>query len=116
MTDDLQFLLPLYEIDNDAPVAAYLRRFPFVLPLLEEARPALDAIFAAGTPARLEVFTDPEATAPGSEQLFVVVMPDLPPDDAYARLERFVETWFLDAAPRIQDRFNVTVGWDDEAL
>ncbi len=116
LNDDLQRLLPLYRIDDSGAVAAYLRRYPFVLPLLEEARPALDAVFAAGTPARLEVFTDPEATAPGSEQLFVVVMPDLPPDDAYTRLDRFVETWFLDAAPRIQGRFNVTVGWDDDAV
>ena len=113
---DLPHLLLLYKIGAAAAVAGYLHRFPFVIALLEEARSALNATFGPGTPARLEVFTDPEATAPGSEQLFVVVMPDLPPDDAYARLDRFMETWFLDDAPRIQGRLNVAVGWDDAAL
>jgi hypothetical protein len=114
--DDLQRLVPFYEIDDEAAIASYVRRFPFVIPLLEEARPAIDAAFGAGTPAGLEVFIDPETTAPGGEQLFVVIRPDLPPDDAYVRLDRLVDTWFLDAAPRIGGRLNLTVGWADDAL
>jgi hypothetical protein len=114
--DDVQRLVSLYQIDDRAAVSAYLRRFPFVIGLLEEARPHLDDVFGAGTPARLEVLIDPEDIAPGGEQLFVVVFPDLPPDDAFARLDRFVEGWFLDIAPRVRGRFNVTIDWDDDAV
>ncbi len=116
LQDDLQRLLPLYEINDPAAVSDYVRRFPFVIALLEEARPQLDRHFDAGTPVRLEVVADPEAAPPDNQQLFVVVLPDLAPDDAYARLARFDEEWFLDAAPRIRGRFNVDVGWTDDAV
>jgi hypothetical protein len=112
--DDLSRLQFLYRIDDTGGVGGYIRRHPEIVPLLEEARGQMTAIFGSTSQARLELLLDPEE---GSESLFaIVVVPGLPPAEAWARLDRFDEDWLLDATPRIRGLFNVHVGFDADAV
>ena len=114
--DALQHLLPMYEVEDQAAVSVYLRAYPFVEGLLHELRPEIERVFGTSASAKLDVVTEPKASGPGSETLFVTVIPNLPPLEAQARLSQLDEEWLLDAASRIQGRLNVTTGYAADAV
>ena len=82
---------------TDAPaVLAFLDEHPQLRPLLDAARPHLAAAFGPEAPVILELATDPEE---GDAALFARVETPLPPRAALARLDGFLDAWWLDALP-----------------
>ena len=79
-------------------VAAYLRTFPQLVPLLIEAAEVVPRYFEPDAPLVLEVVTDPEADDP-VPQLFALIETRLDPEVAADRLDRLDEDWWLDRSP-----------------
>ncbi len=109
--DVVRRLSPLYRISDEAAVRAYLQHYPFLVPLLEEARQAIATSFGDDARVDLNVIVDPED---GSEALFALVHSPLPYAEAGAALERLDQTWFIEAPTC--GRFHVDLEFDDDAV
>lgn len=90
-------------------VAAFLARYPFLLPLLTEALGPLREAFGPETPLVVAVDIDPEVA--GWEELRVDVETALPVDEADRRLEAFDTVWWLDNLPRAEDKLFFTLAF-----
>ena len=83
-----------YEFSDEDEVTARLEEYPFLIPLLEEARGYLAKHFGPDAPVRI----DPASDITGEDRsLFARVATDLPPRQALDRLNDFDEEWWLDA-------------------
>jgi hypothetical protein len=65
-----------------------------LIPLVEEVYGKIRDYFPAAK-LFLEVFTDPETD--GDKELVIFIRTNLHPDEAFSKLERLDETWWLDA-------------------
>ena len=90
-------------------VAAFLERYPFLIPLLTEALGPLTEAFGTATPLVVAVETDPEVA--GWVELRVDVETTLPADEADRRLEAFDTAWWLDNLPRAEDKLFFTLAF-----
>jgi hypothetical protein len=90
-------------------VAAFLERYPFLLPLLTEALGPLREAFGPETPLVVAVDIDPEVA--GWEELRVDVETALPVDEADQRLEAFATTWWLENLPRADGKLFFTLAF-----
>ena len=84
----------------------YLEEYSFLVPLLEEALPALRLQFG-DCPCTLEVSYDPEE--PGHHQLVAYVHTSLSPQEALDALKAFDDGWFLGQLTRTQGRLSFNV-------
>jgi hypothetical protein len=87
-------------------VAAFLGEHPFLLPLPRESYDRINEHFPMARPV-LEVVTDPEGA--DDFQLTVFIRTRLAPEEAMANLERFDDTWWLDAMDRAQGNLCITL-------
>ncbi len=83
----------------------YAGMHPEVVSALSEAPAAVRRVFGEVRPA-LELVVDPEE---GWEELFIVIPPTGPTDQALRQLRQLDANWFGDAARRARFAFNVTV-------
>jgi hypothetical protein len=93
-TTDLDRIRAVYEFEDEREVTARLEDFPFLVPLLLEARGRLAAHFGPDAPVRIDLACDPEGV---DRSLFARVLTDLEPEDALDRLDAFGEDWWLEA-------------------
>jgi hypothetical protein len=93
-------------VRRPAELRRYLKKHPFLVPLLQEIRGKLHEYFP-DCPASLAVVTDPEEA--GSEQMVVSVATSLAPHDAVGRLGQFDRDWWLDNVRRAQGKICVDV-------
>ena len=100
----LETLLEQFDVRNEDKVHQYLRQYPFLLSLIHEAQAQIARLFDPERKAALEVSTDP---SDGSSQLYLVIPTRLKAEEAYARLERLDEEWWLEASERAQFHLNV---------
>jgi hypothetical protein len=98
-----------YVTDEPDAVAAFLGRYPFLVPLLTEALGPLEQAFGPDTPLVVAVDTDPEVA--GWDELRVDVTTTLPVDEADRRLEAFTTTWWLAHLPRAQGKLFFTLAF-----
>lgn len=85
-----------YDQSTDPDVVTYLRPFPWLVPLLVEARGDIDRRFGSDARVLLEAVTDLEE---GDQALFVRVRTDLPYPEVMQRLTEFWETWVFNKVP-----------------
>ena len=91
---DLSNVRAAYEFADVDEVTARLQEYPFLVPLLEEARGRLAAHFGPDAPVRIDLAFDPEER---DRSLFARVLTDLPVDEALDQLDEFDEEWWLEA-------------------
>ena len=88
-------MLSEYQVASADVLRAIAGRSPTVVETLSEARKVIRKYFGSGTPAHLMLQADPEIR--GSEPIVVEVRTPADMKDAFERLERFDEEWWLDA-------------------
>jgi hypothetical protein len=93
-------LADLYQFKDYARVEAFLTAHPSLEKLLIEAHGKIREYFGSDASAALEVFTDYEGDDGDKGPLFAIIDSSLPPDEAFDRLDRLDEEWWLDALPR----------------
>lgn len=96
----------LYSLKGKAAVIQFLDEYPFLIPLLLEARKNIHAHFP-NSEVSLEVIVDPEAE--DDDQLLASVSTSLGAEDVYRRLKEFDRAWWLDALGRSQGLLCISV-------
>jgi len=95
-----------YTVRDRETVERFLARHRFLVPVLDEARHAIAAVFGPETPVRLELSTDPEE---GDTTLFARIETPLPVHAALDRLNRLSDDWWLSAMPAARGLLHVDV-------
>lgn len=95
-----------YTVRDRDMVERFLARHRFLVPVLQEARPAIAAAFGPETPVILELSTDPEE---GDSALFARIETTLPVPTALDRLNRLYDDWWMDALPAAKGFLHVDV-------
>ncbi len=93
-----------YELINVDEVEAYVRRHPFLVPLLVEAPDRITALFG---PHRGLVLEAPVFPDDGTQHLYLNVRTSDAIDVAMERRERLEEGWWLDAMRQARARMTV---------
>lgn len=99
---ETRLLERLYTFRRHAEVSRFLKKHPFLVPLLLEAYSKFGNYFGPYPQVFLEVVTDPEA--PDDRELFALIYTSLTPDEALDRLERLDKGWWLEASHRSQGK------------
>jgi hypothetical protein len=89
-----------YTLRQRAEVCAILAGHPYVVELLLEAAPVLEAHFPAA-PLFLELVTDPETAG---QRILVLAAIALPIEQSLAKLEEFDDAWWLANVARAQGK------------
>jgi hypothetical protein len=95
----LEEVEPLYRLRKPMQVKRFLSDHAFLLPILVAAHDPIKSCFAPLHLA-LEVIAEPESIDDQQLVLFVVVQ--LTPAEAFARLQRFDNEWWLDVMDEAQ--------------
>ncbi len=99
-----------YRWEPDQDVFEYLKRYPFLMPLLLEASPHLGRCFG-DVPTILKVYHDPED---GSQELMVDIQTRLSPDALVEAVNAFDTAWWLDALDRADGKLMFYGGFAGE--
>jgi len=102
-----EWLARTYQLRGHEQLAAFLRKHPFLLDLLAEAPGQIGQHFGPEVQLALEVFSDPEAE--DEEEAFILILTDLPPEQARSRLDQLDEEWWLDASQAAGGLLNIDV-------
>ncbi len=92
-----------FELRDESGVRTYLRKYPFLLTLLLEAKTQVVRIFGEGTKAVLQISVDPNDL---SAQLFIVIPTQLSAKEALALFDQLDQEWWLEATKRADFRMN----------
>jgi hypothetical protein len=103
---DLAQIEQAYILAERDEVIQWLEQYPFLVPLLLEARDKLRTYFADAE-VSLAVVVDPEMI--GYSQLVAFIIPKAAPDDAVDQLEQFDQAWWLDNGEQAQDKLEFIV-------
>jgi hypothetical protein len=88
-----------YQIENPDEVEAYVTGYPITASVLAEAPDQIVAAFEENPRLVLSLEVDPDE--PDSPYLTVDIMTKRDVDDAFDRLQRFDESWWLDAIQHV---------------
>lgn len=100
-------LSKLYQFQEYSAVAAFVQANPFLQELLEEGREKIREHFGDETQVALEVFVDPEDQR--EKELLASVQTRLSPEDAWARLGRLDQAWWLEACSRARGLLSIHI-------
>jgi hypothetical protein len=106
---DLQRLERAYRFADKPTILHFLADNPFLVPLLFEAREAIEQFFP-GTPTSLEVLPDPITGDDYHRQLMIFIESDLEAVQAVDRLREFDDQWWLDVVPRTDKALGTMLG------
>jgi hypothetical protein len=98
---DLQLIERLYIIKNSEEVLAFLAENLFLVPLLLEAKPKIEAQFR-NSPVYVEVRVDPEIE--NETKLVAYISPLYQSTVAFEKFQLFKRTWWLKARRQAQDK------------
>ena len=90
---EIRRLQTFYEFRNSPEIRRFLRTYPDLIALLDEARVYLEDVFGPSPRVALQVVLDPEVDS--LKQLVAYIVTSLPVDEALGRLEQFDDEWFL---------------------
>lgn len=105
-TNDLEALERLYSFRQRIQVKRFLSGHAFLVPLLDAAYDITTRYFAPMSLA-LEVIADPDSTDDQQLVLFVVLQGT--PAEAFAKLQRFDNEWWLDAMDEAQGHLCISL-------
>ncbi len=95
-----------YTFRDPITVRSFLVQHSFLIPFLFEARVKISEYFA-DTQVALEVVTDPESVS--DDQLVAIIVEASSPDEAFDRLERLDNEWWIDAVGRAKGKLCINV-------
>lgn len=98
----------IYVFREPDEVRDFLRRYPDLLPVLDEATERVAPLATGVGPAALEVVWDPDDDNDEGE-LFLVVPTVEQPEAVLPVLDRLQRNWLVDVAWSAQGRFNVAL-------
>jgi hypothetical protein len=104
-TNDIEEIERLYSFRQPIQVRRFLSEHAFVIPLLDAAYDITTRYFAPLSLA-LEVIADPDRT--DHQQLVLFVAVQSTPADAFAKLQRFDDEWWLDAMDEAQGQLCIS--------
>ena len=87
-------------------VLQFIEKYPFLIPLLLEAPEKIREFFPDAS-LRLKVDIDPDSYSEESNELLVLVKPDIDPEEAVDTLEELDYAWALNASTRSQRKMLV---------
>lgn len=105
-TNDLEELERLHSFRRPIRVRRFLSEHAFLIPLLDAAYDMTTRYFAPLSLA-LEVIADPDSMDDQQLVLFVVLQGT--PAEAFAKLQRFDNEWWLDAMDEAQGRLCISL-------
>ena len=86
-------------------VISFVRKYPFLLSILEEAPDQIYRIFGKDILLRLELRHDPEE---GWDELFIVIRSVYSAEEAIRLENRLADEWFLDRIKETRGKLNIT--------
>ena len=92
------------EKEREAEVMSFVRRYPFLLTILEEAPDQIYYIFGKNISLWLELHHDPEGCW---DELFIVVKSSYSAEEAINLENRLFEEWFLGRIKVAQGKLNI---------
>lgn len=113
LTHDLKSLEALYYLRGSAEIAVFLEKYGFLIPILLEAYPQIQAHFPDAVCA-LEVFVDPDS--PGHQDLLLTISTTLDVDQAFATLKQFDKAWWVANMDRAQGYLIIDIEFQPHEL
>lgn len=105
---DLKHLEGMYSFRKRRELMRFIREHAFLVPLLLEARPAIERHFGREARGVLRLFVDSE-DLPAEPMLYAGVVTALSASEAAERLDHLDEDWWLDQSDRAQGHLCLTV-------
>lgn len=105
-TNNLEEIERLYSLRKPLQVRRFLGEYAFLVPLLVAAHDVTTRYFAPLSLA-LEVIADPDSM--DDQQLVLFVVLQLPPAEAFAKLQRLDNEWWLDAMDEAQGHLCISL-------
>lgn len=102
-----------YDVRRPEEVADFLEAYPFLVPLLLEARPVIARHFGAETPVVLRVSYDPEDD--DLTQLVATILTNRPWEETRHPEERFGRDWWFSNLRRADGRLSIWPGYSTSA-
>lgn len=103
--DEFASLHSNYKIENEARVTSFIRKYPFLLSLLEEAPNQIHRVFGNDVSLYLELHSDSQE---GWDELFIVIKSKYSVEKAISLENRLAKEWFLDKMEVTQGKLNIT--------
>ncbi|MFQ5795287.1 MAG: hypothetical protein ACE5JP_09590 [Candidatus Bipolaricaulia bacterium] len=100
----------LFIFQDVMKVTGFIRKYPFLTDLLEEAYVEIQKHFGSNSEVFLELVADPEVQ--GLVELFGYIAIDLTPEEAGKRLQRFDHEWYFKQLPQVKGRLNFDVKFE----
>ena len=97
-------LSALFSFREPEEVVRFLRTYPFLIPLLEEAWTVIARCFGSETEVLLEVVYDHATGDEADTELIAMIQTELPAVEAMPILDRFTDEWWLPNLRRAQCR------------
>lgn len=108
--DESGALEHLFTLQGREEVWDFLDRYPFLVPLILEARAKiLEQDYFPTATVWLEVSIDPEETS--SIQLLLSIVTDLEVEEADTRMQRFIADWWIDAIEQAQGKLCIILSF-----
>jgi hypothetical protein len=92
-----------YELRDELSIKAYLRKYPFLIRLLLEAKTQVTHIFGEETKPALQISIDPNDW---SAQLFIVIPTQLNVDEISVLFDQLDKEWWIEASEKADYRMN----------
>jgi len=109
---ELTYLSKIYNLREPSRVLEFLRNNVSLIPLVVEAYGKIREYFPQAD-AVLEVITDPEEA---NEELVIFIRTNLPPDEAFKRLEQLDKDWWLDASYEAGEKLCIHVEFTEDLI
>ncbi|NEP42081.1 MAG: hypothetical protein F6K35_23805 [Okeania sp. SIO2H7] len=106
---DSDRLKQFYTFRDSKRVVQFLEKHPFLLPLLLEAPKQINTFFP-GDELFLEVAIDPEAASPEDNELFLLIVTNIDPEEAVEKLWEFDDKWWLKASDKSRNKLEISLG------
>lgn len=103
--DEFASLYYHYRIEKEAEVISFIRKYPFLLSILEEAPSHIYRIFSKDVTLCLELHHDPEESW---DELFIIIKSAYSAEKAIGLENRLAEEWFLDRIKDTRGKLNIT--------
>lgn len=109
LEESLLSVMQGYVVRDHAKVREFLRRYPFLVPTLADARRHIAEYFP-DSQLSLWVMLDPERDSDDdADELVLSIETTLDVPQAAERRERLADDWWLDALPETQSKLSVDV-------
>ena len=106
---DSDRLKQFYTFRDPERVERFLEKHPFLIPLLLEAPTEIERYFP-GDELFLEAVIDPEAASLEDEELFLLIVTNIDPEESVEKLWELDENWWLKVSSKLRNKLEITLG------